>query len=143
MSFKPQTLRPLGATAISLATVLAWTALLGVVYLPHELRQLANGQTVYVLNQQFIEDGRREVLLTRRTESGLSGRILWEVMLYKSATVAPSRVLVSASRDPLVMAATGGASRLFVGARAERFSSWIFKPPSRNSCRWDVIQPVT
>ncbi len=122
MSLDPRTrstsqlhLRPLGAIAISLATVLVLTALLGVVFLPHEIRQLAGGPTVNIVDQQFIENGRREVLLTRRMETGIGSGVLWEVVLRNVTTAAPARVLFPASSDPLATAATSGGSRMFVG----------------------------
>jgi WD40 repeat protein len=126
----PGRLRPLGAMGVSLGTVLALTALLGTVFLPHEIRRQANRNPVCVLRFHRLNDGPaddcssddvrtgRAILLTRAREDGPSGRFVWKVALAGESSWAAERELFPASADPLMTAISRNGSRLFVGNMA-------------------------
>ena len=107
-------LRPLGAVTFSLATVLVLIALVGLAFVPHEIRQLAIRRPVCVLNYQILADGRRAVLLTRWQDFEKGGNFVWEVVLADLQAGGERTVLVPGTSDPLAIALSFDKSRLAV-----------------------------
>lgn len=107
-------LRPLGAVACSLATVLLLTAMVGLAFVPHEIRQLAIQRPVCVLSYHMLADGRRAILLTRWQDFDKGGSFVWEVVLADLQAEGQRTVLVPATSDPLAIALSLDHRRLAV-----------------------------
>ncbi|MCI0359081.1 MAG: hypothetical protein L0211_11435 [Planctomycetaceae bacterium] len=112
--------RPLGAIAVSLATVLGFTALLGVVFLPHELLQVANHPPQFIVDHHVTMDNQGAVVLTKWMAAGQEGRFRHRVDLHDWADGGPARLLVPDSCQPQVLAVDDLGDRLFVGTADQR-----------------------
>jgi WD40 repeat protein len=114
------TARPAGAVAVSLATVLGFTALLGPVFLPCELLQFASHTPTIIIDHHATQDGRGAVLLTKWRESGLEGRIWQRVALYDWSDGESTRLLVPDRDDPQVTTVSVDGNRIYVGTIDQR-----------------------
>lgn len=108
------TARPLGAIAVSLATVLALTALLGVAFLPHEFSTRRARRKASIQRLHTLGDDHRVLLLTRTQEGGPTSRLARQIVLHDPATGRQQQVLVPSSLEPLVSAVSKDARRLFL-----------------------------
>jgi|GEM_PF-5207753 len=112
--------RPAGAIAVSLATVLGFTALLGLVFLPCELVQMVSHAPTIIVDHHAMHDGRSAVLLTKWRESGLEGRNWQRVALYDWSDGESTRLLVPDSYDPQVTTVSADGNRIYVGTIDQR-----------------------
>jgi WD40 repeat protein len=111
----PRRLQPLGAVAVSLAAVLGWTVLLGVGFLPGELRKLADDHwSDCILQHHPLADGRQVILRRRWRKGEWNGGCVREVVLVGQPPDSAQRVLFPASARPLATAICGEGSQLFV-----------------------------
>lgn len=112
--------RPAGAVVVSLATVLGFTALLGLVFLPCELVQFVSHRPTIIVDHHATQDGRSAILLTKWRESGLEGRIWQRVTLYDWSNGESTRVLIPDSFEPQVTTVSADGNRIYVGTIDQR-----------------------
>jgi len=123
--------RPLGAIAVSLATVLCFTAALGLVFLPAEVRRLAEDEDVGVVSCHFLEGGKRAIVLTRPKSSALQAGLPRQVALHDLTGAEPPTVLISATFEPLIATVSTDNRWLFSAGTKGQIQAIDLHAPNR------------